>query len=145
MAAATTSLMKAQKVRQRPLSKTLSRIAAYTLLGIGAATMIFPFFFMISSSFKFENQINQVPPVWWPAPWIIDNYKQLFTMINIPGLFFNSFLVATIVTAVTMYTSAIVGYVFAKFQFKGKEFIFLSILATMMIPWPVTMVPIYQI
>jgi ABC-type glycerol-3-phosphate transport system permease component len=107
--------------------------------------MIFPFFFMITSSFKIESQINQVPPVWWPTPWIIDNYKQLFTMINISGLFLNSIVVATIVTVATMYTSAIVGYVFAKFQFKGKEFIFLSILATMMIPWPVTMVPVYQI
>ena len=135
----------AKKVRSRPLSKTLSRIGIYFLLSVGAVTMIFPFYFMITSSFKTEAQINQVPPAWLPSPWILDNIKQLFTMIDVTRLFLNSMLVATIVTVATMYTSAIIGYVFAKFNFKLKEPIFLTILATMMIPWPVTMVPIYQI
>jgi len=131
--------------RRRPARTVIYQTVIQILLAIGALVMVFPFYFMITSSFKAENRINLVPPEWWPTHWITDNYAQLFTMIDVTRLFMNSLVVAAVVTAVTMYTSGIVGYLFAKFQFKRKEVYFLVILATMMIPWPVTMVPVYQI
>jgi multiple sugar transport system permease protein len=130
--------------RGRPLVRG-GRLVMHAALLAGMVIMVFPFYFMITSSFKEESRINLVPPQWWPSRWILDNYAQLFSMIDIGRLFLNSLTVAAAVTVVTMYTSAIVGYVFAKFQFKRKEVYFLLILATMMIPWPVTMVPVYQI
>lgn len=133
------------KANRISLRKIVPLAGLYILLVIGGLTMVFPFYFMITSSFKLESQINLVPPLWWPNPWSLDNFKMLFETINIPQLFWNSVLVATIVTAISTYTSSLVGYLFAKYRFWGKEVIFLAILGTMMIPWPVTMVPIYQI
>jgi multiple sugar transport system permease protein len=133
------------KENHQPLRKVLPLALIYTMLGIGGVAMVFPFYFMITSSFKLESQINLVPPLWWPNPWSLDNFTMLFETINIPQLFWNSIMVAVIVTLISMYTSALVGYLFAKYRFWGKEFIFLAILGTMMIPWPVTMVPVFQI
>lgn len=121
------------------------RILSYVLLTLGSGIMIYPFIWMITSAFKMEEQINAIPPVWIPNPITLANFYRLWGRLDVVRLYTNSLVITIIVTVAVMYTSGIVGYVLEKFQFWGRDFFFYSILSTMMIPWPVTLVPVYQI
>lgn len=121
------------------------KLLSIIFLSIGSIIMIFPFLWMLSTSFKISSQIISYPPTLIPRPPILDYYKQIFTKLKFGRFFLNSGYISTIVTLSTLLTSSFIGYVFAKFNFLGKEFIFIMILSTMMIPFAVTMIPLYLI
>jgi len=100
---------------------------------------------MVSTSFKTPPQVISYPPTLIPRPPTLEYYNQIFTKLNFGRFFLNSAYISTIITASVLLTSSFVGYVFAKFDFWGKEFIFIMILSTMMIPFAVTMIPLYLI
>jgi len=114
-------------------------------LSLGSIVMLFPFIWMVSTSFKIPSQIISYPPTLIPKPPTLEYYNQIFTKLNFGRFFFNSGYISAIVTVTALLTSSFVGYVFAKFDFGGKEFIFIMILSTMMIPFAVTMIPLYLI
>lgn len=132
------------KFKEKPRIKVTGSFY-YTMLSLIAVLMIFPFVYTILSSFKLEEQINQIPPVWIPNPFILNNYQILFKRIDIGRLYLNSFAIATTVTIGSVYLSSLAGYVLAKFNFRGRNFVFWVILASMMIPGPVILVPWYQL
>src|SRR5690606_12356815 len=80
-----------------------------------------------------------------PEVWTLANYQDILTRVNFVAAFQNSVIAATTVTAATLFTSAALGYVFAKYHFWGKEQLFLILLATMMVPFAVVLVPLYII
>ena len=114
------------------------------VLGIVAAM---PFVWMILSSFKTAEEIRQIPPTFWPEQATLDNYRTILDDPELPlALFYrNSAFVAVMNTLATLFTGSILGYVFAKFRFGGRQALFWFILATMMIPSQVTMLPGYLI
>ena len=124
---------------------SFSTILAYAVLALGSVVMLFPFVWMITSAFKVPSQINAIPPVWIPRPVVLSNFEVVWRRVDLTRLYANSLFVSSSLTAIVLYTSASVGYVFAKYQFRGRDLIFLAIIATMMIPWPATMVPVYQV
>jgi multiple sugar transport system permease protein len=119
-------------------------LAMYAVLTVGALVMIAPFLWMVSSAFKQPHEILAVPPVWWPAEPTFDNLVKVWTKVNFARYFLNSLYIATTVTAIILATSSLAGYVLAKFDFWGRDVIFTGVLATMMIPWPVLLIPSYQ-
>jgi multiple sugar transport system permease protein len=118
--------------------------ALLTILGIVAAM---PFVWMIMSSFKTAAEIRQIPPTFLPEQATLDNYRTILSDPELPlWLFYrNSAFVAVMNTLATLFTGSILGYVFAKFEFRGRQALFWFILATMMIPSQVTMLPGYLI
>jgi len=122
-----------------------SKLITILLFSAGSIIMIFPFVWMISTSFKIPSQIISYPPTLIPKPPTIQYYRRIFTELKFTRFFMNSGYISTIVTVTALLTSSFVGYVFAKFNFWGKEFIFIMILSTMMIPFAVTMIPLYLI
>lgn len=76
-----------------------------------------------------------------PETWTLEGYIKAFTEAPLGRWFFNSILITTIVTAAVIFTSTLIGYVFAKYEFKMKKMLFLLLLATMMVPGQVTMIP----
>ena len=118
------------------------QIIAHTVL-IGMSMLaIFPFIWMILASFKtFKDLVSSTQLL--PQVWTVNNYVEIVSRINFPVAFMNSIIAATTVTAVTLLTSAALGYVFAKYKFWGKEQIFMLLLATMMVPFAVVLVPLY--
>ena len=106
--------------------------------------MVFPFLWMILSSFKPNSEIISIPPTFIPLEPTTGNYVSAWNKFNFALFFRNSLFISIVETGIILYTSALVGYVLSKINFKGREIIFLIILATMMIPWPVTIIPLYQ-
>ena len=126
--------------------KRLIKIVIYVLL-IGFAIIEFlPFIWALSASFKNGQEINDslsFPPKFVPANPTFDNYLNIFQIVPFGLWYFNSFLTAAITTILCLFFSSTAGYAFARIPFPGREFIFLAILGTMMIPGVITIIPLY--
>jgi multiple sugar transport system permease protein len=129
--------------RRRPIRWTTA--LSYVILGLGAVIMVFPFVWMVLSAFKQPDEIIHYPPIFLPAKPNLDMLTRVWTEINFKRYFFNSLLTAVTATIAILFTSALVGYVLAKYEFRGRNLIFILVLATMMIPWPVLLIPQYLI
>ena len=125
----------------------MGRIVIYLILIIGSLIAMLPFVWMILASFKTGAEVRQIPPTFLPQEWTLENYRTIFGDEDLPLLRFygNSLFIALMNTALVLFTSSLFGFIFAKYSFKGKNIIFWFILATMMIPFQVMMIPGYLI
>jgi ABC-type glycerol-3-phosphate transport system permease component len=117
------------------------------ILGLGAIAMLVPFYWTLITSFKPRNEIATFPPTWWPQNPILTNWTGLANLNigSFPVFFRNSLFVSTVITLVTLFTSSLTGYVFAKFQFRGRDKLFYVILSMMIIPFSITIIPSYAL
>lgn len=125
--------------------KNQSSIIVYLILFLFSILMLFPFIWMILSSFKFNADVVAVHFQFFPKNPTLSNYSDVWGTFNFAQFFKNSILLAVVKTAIILYTSSLVGYVLDKIEFKGRNVVFIFILSTMMIPWPVTIIPMYNI
>ena len=123
------------------------RVALYVVLAVLGVIAALPFVWMILSSFKPEAEVRAIPPTFWPQEGTLDNYRTILNDPELPlGIFYrNSAFVAVMNVIATLFTGSLLGYVFAKFEFRLRAPLFWFILATMMIPSQVTMLPGYLI
>lgn len=124
--------------REREL---LIKLVSYLVLSIGAFTMLVPFFWMLSTSFKEPQGIFRMPPQWIPDPLTTENYVKIWEKTNLARGFVNSMVIAVVSTTGEIFTSTLAGYAFARIRFRGRNMIFALLLSTMMIPGVVTMIP----
>ncbi|MGI6141942.1 MAG: carbohydrate ABC transporter permease [Caldicoprobacterales bacterium] len=110
-----------------------------------AFIVVFPYVLMLFTSFRTTKEILSHPNEILPIVWTTANYIKVFTKSPFVKWFINSLTITVSVTAAVLFTSTITGYVFAKYKFKYKETLFLIILATMMVPSQVTMIPSFLI
>lgn len=124
-----------------------TRVGLYVVLTILGVVAALPFVWMILASFKTGAEIRQIPPTFWPEEASLDNYRTILEDPELPlALFYrNSLFIAVMNVLTTLFTGSLLGYVFAKFTFRGRQPLFWFILATMMIPTQVTMIPGYLI
>ena len=120
---------------------------AYVILIPVSFVALLPFIWMIIGSFKTGAEVRQVPPTFFPQQFTLENYTRLLEDPDLPlGLFYrNSAIIAVANVVQVLFTSSLFGYIFAKFEFRGKKLLFGYILATMIIPFQVTMIPGYLI
>jgi multiple sugar transport system permease protein len=128
-------------------SKLLSKFLVYFALTLGLSLTLLPFIMMILSSFKTNLENLRIPPTFWPENFTLENYRAIFNDPKLPLLrfYFNSSFVAVFNVVSTLFTSSLVGYMFAKFEFPGKKLLFGWFLTMMMIPTQITMIPSYLI
>jgi multiple sugar transport system permease protein len=112
---------------------------------IVAVVMFFPFLWMVLSSFKTTKEIVAIPPTLWPDVFTTAGYKQIFTRLPIPRNFLNSLIVCGITTLTACFAASIAGFVFAKYRFWGREFFFYCLIATMMVPVAVLVLPLFTL
>ena len=117
------------------------RFFLYLFLIVGAAVVGFPFFWMVISSLKPLEDVVKFPPTIIPTRWMFSNYIEAWKSAPFARYFINTFLVASLVTIGVLLTSSLAAYAFALMEFKGKSFIFSLFLATMMVPYEVTLIP----
>lgn len=124
-----------------------SRLFFYIILSSGLVFTLLPFLMMILSSFKTNTEVLRVPPTFLPQNPTLANYLTIFNDPRLPLLRFygNSAFVAVFNVTATLFTSALIGYMFAKFEFAGKRILFGWFLTMMMIPSHITMIPSYLI
>ncbi len=112
-------------------------ILVMTLIGL---IFILPYVWMLLNSFKPLTEIAK-GKTFWPKQWTMKNYHTVMTQAPIWKWLRNSVITSVSCTVIMLVTSSLAGFVFAKYSFKGKEFIFMFILATMMVPSQTTMIP----
>ncbi|MBP2551613.1 multiple sugar transport system permease protein [Neorhizobium galegae] len=117
------------------------RIIAWTLLFIGGLIMISPIAFMFSTSLKTADQVYDLRLI--PAAPTLANYISVLADGRFIRWFFNSTVVAVVVTLSNCFFDSLVGYTLAKFQFRGRQFVFIAILSTLMIPTEMLVIPWY--
>ena len=108
--------------------------------------MLFPTYWGLITSFKPPPELITDPPIFWPHNFsAMENYRQVLRDIPMVRYYLNSLYVASVSTVAVVFTSSLGGYVFEKFSFPGKELFFIGIVATMMVPNPARMIPVYLI
>jgi multiple sugar transport system permease protein len=117
------------------------RIVAWTLLFIGGLIMVTPLAFMFSTSLKTAGQVYDLKLI--PSAPTLANYIAILADGRFMRWFFNSMFVAVAVTLSNVFFDSLVGYTLAKFEFRGRYFIFLAILSTLMIPTEMLVIPWY--
>lgn len=121
----------------------IGKIIAYLLLIFTAITMIFPFYWMIATSFKSEARVFAFPPDWIPNPAILSNYTYILTELPFARYTYNSAKISSLWTLGIILSSSLAAYAFARVRFWGRETLFIITLAALMIPGQITMIPLY--
>jgi sn-glycerol 3-phosphate transport system permease protein len=113
------------------------------LLGVTAIAVIFPMFWMLSTALKPPPEIFAGTFALWPAQATLTNFSTATAQVPLPRLFWNSLVVAIAVTAAQALTSGLAAYACAMLRFRGRDVCFVLFVATMMVPFQVTMIPNY--
>ncbi len=124
-------------------NKILRRGLIYAFLALGALSSLFPFYWMITSSFKVSNDIFAYPPAMFPKQFTLENYLYLANSMSIPRTMFNTIFVTFAVVALNLLLSGMVSYALVKLRFPGRKALFIMVLAFMMIPSQLMMVPLF--
>ncbi|MFZ4615153.1 MAG: carbohydrate ABC transporter permease [Rectinemataceae bacterium] len=133
--------MTSYRFRERVL-----RAILYVLIAALGAVFVFPFLWMIISSFKLNRDVLAIPIQFFPPEWNWMSYVNVFTKFpdfNFPRLILNSLVVTTIAVLFCLFLAATAGYGFAKYRFKGNNVLFTIVLATMMISFEAIVVPLF--
>ncbi len=134
--------MKVKKILIKRVKKIIKNLPYLLLTGVSMA-MILPFYCSMKTSIQILLVLISYPPTWIPKAPTLRNYLKLFEKLPVARLYFNSLFLSITITVLVLFTSSLIGYVFAKFYFPGRNIIFIMILGTMMIPFYITMIPLY--
>lgn len=121
----------------------VSVIKHFVLICI-AAIMVFPFVWMVSTSLKDTYAVYSYPPKFFSWPLEFANYQSVWTSLPFGAAFLNSLTITVLIVFFQLFTASMAAFSFAKLKFKGRETLFILILATMMIPEQVTMIPLFK-
>lgn len=117
------------------------KLALHLGLILGSSLMLLPFLWMVSTSLKLPREIFTFPPTWIPSEFAWSNYTKALTAMPFGRFYLNSLAVAIAVTLLTILTSALAAFAFARLRFRGRDTLFLIYLATLMIPFTVLLIP----
>jgi multiple sugar transport system permease protein len=120
-------------------------VLSHAILIVGAVAMLLPFVWMLSTSLKPADQLFSVPPTWLPRPIEWSNYARAMGAGNFGRYAMNSLLLGAANLATNVLLSALAGYAFARLRFPGRNVLFVLVLATLMVPYQVTIIPLFVI
>lgn len=121
----------------------IETILAYLILTLGAATMVLPFLWMVSTSLKSLNEVFVFPPTFFGERIVWQNYLRISERYPFGQFFLNSIKISAVVVFFQVFTSSMAGFAFARLKFPGRESLFALYLATLMVPFHVTLVPTF--
>lgn len=119
----------------------IGKVVIFIILLILAILVLIPFFWMLSSSFKQNNEVFSVPIKWIPNEFHWDNYSKIWTTIPLATFMKNTIFLSVVITLIQLFTSSFAAYGFSKMHFKGRDLLFLAYIGTIAVPWQVYMVP----
>jgi len=125
--------------------KKLPKVTLYIFLILSGLLSIFPFYWMFVVGSNTTSAINKFPPVVVPGSNFLENAMNVLDRINFFGALFNSFIVSATITISVLFFCSLAGYAFSKLEFKGRDFFFVMVIATMMIPPQLSLIPNFMI
>ena len=134
----------AEKKKKTGLALSLS-IVKYSVVIASSLTMILPFLWMLSSSFKDSLEVFNFPIQWIPQNLKLENYSYIWNKANYPQLFFNTLKLTVVITILQIVTCSLAAYAFSKLVFPERDKIFILYLATLMLPYQVVMIPQFSV
>lgn len=126
------------------ISNSMRKTFVYAMLAFCSLLFIAPLFWALTTALKDPTELYQFPPKWLPSVWKFGNFAEAWTVQPFNVFLKNTVIVTVMATLGQLISCAVVAYGFARFEFKGRNFLFLVVLSTMMIPWEVTMIPQYM-
>ena len=123
--------------------KSPGALILYALLTVAAVLTLAPLVWMVSASLMPTGEASAFPPPFLPARITFAHYARLFTSLNLARYLFNSAFLAVSVTVISLLVNSMAGYAFAKYRFRGRDPLFKLLVASMVIPSQVTMLPLF--
>jgi multiple sugar transport system permease protein len=123
----------------------LERAAVVGLLAGATAIAIAPFVWMLLTAFKTPAEVHRWPPALWPEQFRPDNFVRAWGTGNFPRLFANSVVVATLATLANLLFDSMAAFAFTRLRFPGRDLLFALVMATMMLPAVVTLIPLFLV
>jgi len=127
------------------MARVIRASLRYLLLVLVAGLMVGPFLWMVSTSMMDQADIFRSPPRWFPEQLNLKNYRAIMDLLPLGRMFLNSFTIALSATVGQVFSCALAAYAFARMKFRGQTVLYFVLLATMMIPPQVTMIPVFLI
>lgn len=131
--------------KENKLTRSLLNIFKYVFLITSSVSMILPFLWMLSSSFKDDLDVFNFPIDWIPSTIVWENYSYIWQKAHYSLLAFNTIKLTFAITVLQIITCSLAAYAFAKIEFPERDKLFLIYLATMMVPFQVVMIPQFTI
>ncbi len=132
-----------QARRRRFAPRSRATWFSILILTLGALVVMVPFYWMIATSLKAQGNLYLYPPQWIPDPFVWSNYREVWDAVPFATFAKNTAVIVTLVMIGTLLSCSFSAYGFARLRAPGRDFIFLIVLATMMLPGAVTLVPTY--
>jgi multiple sugar transport system permease protein len=132
-------------VERKHIRHPFQRLLLYATVIGTSVLMVGPLYWAFSTSFKPSGDIFASPPKWIPNPWILGNYRDVFSLIPFNRYFINSVVVTFLIVSLNIIFDAMAAYAFAKLRFPGRSVIFFLLLITLMIPFQVNIIPLYRL
>ncbi|WP_100010153.1 carbohydrate ABC transporter permease [Lentibacillus sediminis] len=121
----------------------VGRFLVYVFMIIASFLSLFPFYWMFVMATRSSAAYNSIPPTMTPGTQLVENFQKVLNEIPFFGAMLNTLIVCLVVTLVVLLISSLAGFAFAKFKFPGKNFLFVAILLTMVIPPQLGLIPQY--
>jgi len=125
--------------------RRLLRIATFLVLVAVALAVLLPFIWMLLTSFKPDADVVQFPPQLWPRSFTIQHYIDIWHRIPYARLFLNTVIFAGGVTLISLFFDSLTAYALARIEFPGRNVLFVAVLVTMMVPFQVTLIPLFSL
>jgi multiple sugar transport system permease protein len=125
------------------MKRRVQAAVIYGALGSGAAATVLPLLWMLSASLMPAGEANLLPPRFWPSTVTFAHYGVLFSRLNVGRYVLNSAMLAVAVTLISLLLNSMAGYAFAKLRFRGRDGIFRLLVAALVIPGQVGMLPLF--
>ena len=130
---------------QRPYIAPLKKVVIYLVLAAVAAVLVIPLLWMLSASLKGNEEIFTIPPTWIPEEIRWENYAEVFDRLPFLAYLRNTTFITTLTIVGTVFSSSLVAYAFACLRWPGRDKLFIFVIATMMLPLHVIMIPLFVI
>ena len=130
-------------IRLYKFSVFLRRLLIWLLLFGFALLFLLPFFFLFTGSFKTSSELFTVPFRWFPKKWTLNNYRAVFTKIPFFRYLRNTLIIVFFNIIGALVSNSLIAYGFARLRWPGRDKIFLIVIATMILPYQVTLIPVY--
>lgn len=137
---------RAPEVAARPdVVMRLLRVSTYLVLAFVAFVVLLPFIWTLLTSFKLEEDIVKFPPELFPRSFTLEHYTDIWSRVPFARLFLNTVIFAGGVTIISLIFDSMTAYALARLDFPGRNVLFLLVLVTMMLPFQVTLIPLFAL
>lgn len=131
--------------RRRRLTDRLTRWLFFAAMLFVAVLILLPIAIIVFTAFKPVAEVNAFPPTLAPGAWTFDNFTRIFTDLPFARLILNSFIFAGGVTLFALVFDSLAAYVLARVDFRGSKLLLIAIVASLMVPFQATLIPVYQL